>query len=191
MKPISLSSTALRAMAAGVAATTAWSLAVPGGADAVPARAETAAVAPGAGLGRLTIARMGLTSTVREGVAARVLTRGVGHYPGTALPGRTGNAVFLGHRTSAPAPFDAIDRLRKGDRVVFRSGSRSYVYRVYASRIIAPGDFSVLAPVPFERGVRPKRAVATLISCYPKGSSAHRIAVFATLKPPAGRGSGR
>ncbi|MFC6932879.1 class E sortase [Actinomadura yumaensis] len=78
-------------------------------------------------------------------------------------------------------PFRRIDRLRAGDRVRFRVGSRTYVYRVYGRRVIAPTNRTVLAPVPFKPFARPAGKRATLITCHPKGSDAQRLVVLAKL----------
>ncbi|MFC6884758.1 class E sortase [Actinomadura yumaensis] len=132
-------------------------------------------------LGVLTMRTEPRRLPIREGVSPDVLARGVGHYPGTAFPGEEGNAVFFGHRTTMTKPFRRIDRLRAGDRVRFRVGSRTYVYRVYGRRVIAPTNRTVLAPVPFKPFARPAGKRATLITCHPKGSDAQRLVVLAKL----------
>lgn len=97
-------------------------------AQAAPARGTAAVAATaarprtGTVIARLQIRRMGLKTLVRQGVGRAVLRRGVGHYPGTALPGRAGNTVLLGHRTTWRHPFGELDRMRRGDRIVLRVG---------------------------------------------------------------------
>ncbi|XVQ10246.1 class E sortase [Spirillospora sp. CA-255316] len=154
------------------------------------ATAPTAAPAKPAArvLARITIPRLKLKHRpIREGVSRRVLARGIGHYPRTAMPGRIGNAVLLGHRTTYRAPFHDLDRLRRGDRIIVRVGRTTHTFRAYGKRIISPRNTSVLAPVPFRRGRAPRESVLTLISCHPKGSDRKRIVVLARKEPPPPR----
>ncbi|GAA2435390.1 hypothetical protein GCM10010191_57550 [Actinomadura vinacea] len=145
-----------------------------------PAPAAAPAQAPGRVLARISIPRLNLKDRpIREGVSQRVLARGIGHYPGTAMPGRIGNAVLLGHRTTYLAPFHNIDWMRPGDRVIVRAGRTTHTFRVYSKQIISPRRTSVLAPVPFHRGKAPRHSALTLISCHPKGSDRKRLVVLA------------
>src|SRR4051794_14724649 len=75
-------------------------------ARAAPAAVKAAArPAKGSVIAHIRIKRMGLKMVVRQGVGQEVLRRGVGHYPGTAFPGREGNTVLLAHRTTWLHPF--------------------------------------------------------------------------------------
>ncbi|MFF5264809.1 class E sortase [Actinomadura viridis] len=153
----------------------------------VRAASPTTALAPagaarprkGERIARISIPRLNLHRPVHEGVSQRVLARGLGHYPRTAAPGRVGNSVILGHRTTHLAPFHDLGLMRRGDRIALRSGGRTYVYRVYAKRIIAGTNTRVLAPVPFHWSRTPRRSVLTLITCHPKGSDRQRLVVLA------------
>ena len=157
----------------------------PASAASLHVPAGTSAGRTGRVIARITIPRIRLGNRpVREGVSHRVLARGIGHYPGTALPGRIGNTVLLGHRTTYLAPFHHLDRLRRGDRIIVRAGRARHVYRAYATRIISPRTSSVLAPVPFRKGRALRHAVLTLISCHPKGSDRRRIVVLARKEDP-------
>ena len=49
-------------------------------------------------LGRIEIRAIGLAVMIMEGTDDETLRRGVGHIPGTALPGRGGNVALAGHR---------------------------------------------------------------------------------------------
>jgi LPXTG-site transpeptidase (sortase) family protein len=151
---------------------------------AVEAPAVTAAPKTGEALAQVRIRRMGLKMVVRQGVGQPVLRRGVGHFPGTALPGHEGNTVLLGHRTTWLHPFNQLDRMRRGDRIVLRVGRRSFVYRVQVKRVIRPQNRSVLEPVPFKRASAPHGWYLTLISCTPKGSDRQRLVVVGKLGEP-------
>ncbi|MEU9017496.1 class E sortase [Actinomadura sp. NPDC048394] len=130
----------------------------------------------------ITIKRIHLKIKVREGVSERMLSKGVGHYPRTALPGTVGNAVLLGHRTTWLHPFGRLDQLRRGDRIVLKAHHKTYVYRVRGRHIIKPTDRRALEPVPFKPGKAPDGAYVTLISCTPKGSDRHRIVVVGKMR---------
>ena len=137
----------------------------------------------GRGMALLRIPRFGDTYryVVIEGVGAEDLRKGPGHYPGTALPGQLGNFVVSGHRTTYSAPFNRVDELRPGDRILVDTRTEQLVYSVTGQRIVAPSEISVTAPVPFH----PKRAAAkrllTLTTCHPKFSAAKRLIIFGEL----------
>ena len=65
---------------------------------------------------------------------AEHLRKGPGHYPGTALPGKIGNFVVSGHRTTYAAPFNRIGELRRGDEIVVEAREARYTYRVTCTR---------------------------------------------------------
>ena len=137
----------------------------------------------GARLGQIRIKRMHLKADVRQGVGKAVLRRAVGHYPGTGVPGRDGNTVLLGHRTTWLHPFNKLDRMRRGDRIVLRWRDTTYVYRVRTKRVIDPRDRRALEPVPFKRHSAPRGQYVTLITCAPKGSDRRRLVVVGKLQP--------
>src|ERR1700675_3351750 len=53
----------------------------------------------------LTIPRLGVQNVVVEGTTSSRTTEGPGHYRGSALPGRPGNSVIIGRRTTYGKPF--------------------------------------------------------------------------------------
>ncbi|TDD93875.1 class E sortase [Actinomadura rubrisoli] len=137
--------------------------------------------AKGEVIGKIGIKRIGLKARVLRGISRGQLQKGAGHYPGTAFPGREGNTVLLGHRTTWLAPFRRINELRRGDPIVLRVGRTSYVYKVKATRIIRPTDRRALEAVPFKRESTPHGRYITLITCHPKGSDRQRLVVVGTL----------
>jgi sortase A len=110
---------------------------------------------------------------VLQGTQAGDLSRGPGHYDGTALPGQTGTFGVAGHRTTYAAPFRKLDELRKGDRIIARMPYGRFTYRVQRTQIVSPQTTSVLRPVAGQRIV--------LTACHPLYSAAKRIVVTATL----------
>jgi sortase A len=110
-----------------------------------------------------------------------VLALGVGHYVGTAGPGKVGNFAVAGHRTTYGRPFHDIDRLQDGDRVVVETAGTVYVYEVTSREIVRPWEVDVIDPVPDQPGGTPTEAVITLTSCHPKYSATERFVVHGRL----------
>ncbi|MYS11438.1 class E sortase, partial [Streptomyces sp. SID6041] len=145
--------------------------------------------APSAAFAVLRVPRLGLTVPVARGISKRsVLDKGyVGHYPGTAAPGRTGNFALAGHRNTHGEPFRHINRLVPGDEVSVRTRARTYVYRVdQILRQTAPRDVGVVRAVPRSivkpsYGYDEPGAYLTLTTCTPEFSSAYRLVVWAKL----------
>jgi sortase A len=80
-------------------------------------------------LGRLLIPKLKVDQELNNGVDEAALLTGVGHWPGTPLPGGAGNAVISGHRSTNERPFLHLDRLRPGDPVRVLVGTRWTTYR--------------------------------------------------------------
>lgn len=132
----------------------------------------------------------GWVRPVIEGTTADILAQGVGHYPGTALPGAVGNFAVAGHRTTYGAPFNRIDTLRTGDRVVIETATAYDVYVVRSHEVVRPTQVDVVAPVPDRPGAVPTGRWLTMTSCHPKFSAAHRWVVHAELDQTYPRAGG-
>jgi sortase A len=113
-------------------------------------------IAEGTAIGRMEIARLGLSVTFLEGDSSSILRRAVGHVPGTAMPGEPGNIALAGHRDTF---FRALRQIRDGDTVTVDTESGEYRYIVESTSIVAPTDTEVLN----SRG----RDELTLVTCYP------------------------
>lgn len=137
----------------------------------------------GSGVAVIRVPRFGRdwAKVIVEGVALRDLRDGPGHYPGTALPGQTGNFVVSGHRTTYGAPFNRVNELRPGDAVVIETRDTWYTYRVTSTEIVRPTAIEVTYPVPKQQDVKPTKALITLTSCHPKYSARQRIIVYGEL----------
>ena len=107
-------------------------------------------------LGRLEVARLGLSAIVLEGDDAHDLKLGVGHIPGTPLPWTDGNSALAGHRDTF---LRALRGIREGDRVELETRKATYHYVVDFIQIVSPDDVSVLAPA--------SAPALTLVTCYP------------------------
>jgi sortase A len=125
----------------------------------------------GDAIARIEIPSIDVSEYVVEGTDTGSLRKGPGHYPETPLPGERGTAAIAGHRTTYGAPFRAIDRLERGQRIVVDMPDGRFVYRVERTRIVDDQDLSVLEPVGYKR--------LLLSACHPLYSAAERVIVFA------------
>lgn len=110
----------------------------------------------------------------------KALRNGVIHYPGTALPGDSGNVVLTGH--SSYYAWDAgrfkdvfalLHDVKMGDKLVMYFNQKKFVYEVTGIKVALPKDVDVLAPTNFEQ--------LTLITCTPIGTNLKRLIVTAKL----------
>ncbi|MDQ2782786.1 MAG: class E sortase [Actinomycetota bacterium] len=142
------------------------------------------AVRTGRPWGILRIPRLGgptWAKPIYEGVGLAVLAQGLGHYPGTGLPGAVGNIAVAGHRAGHGNPLIDIDRIESGDVMVIETREAYFVYRAVRHEIVEPTDVSVLDPVPQRPGLSPTVPAFTLTSCNPRYGSSHRYIVFSTF----------
>jgi sortase A len=146
------------------------------GASAAAAKALAASGAPRkplVPLGEIRIPKIGLVHTVYEGVTLDVIDVGPGHWPGSAVPGQLGNAVFAGHRVTHTRPFRNLDQLVPGDEVFFTTKHGEFSYRVTGQEIVGGKDTWIAKPTP--------EATLTLFACHPPGSAKQRIVVRGVL----------
>lgn len=107
---------------------------------------------------------------------------GIGHYPGTAMPGQIGNFALAGHRATYGKPFNRAAELEVGDPLVVRTEDYWYVYRVTEYLVVLPHQVEVIAPVPGRPGEVPTVASMTLTTCHPMFSARERYIVHAELE---------
>ncbi|HVQ17679.1 MAG TPA: class E sortase [Actinomycetes bacterium] len=141
----------------------------------------------------LRIPRLGANYHVPiiEGVTLTDLAEGVGHYPGTALPGQVGNFSVAGHRATNGEPFAELDQLRSGDPVVVETATTWYTYIVYSEQIVAPTQVDVILPVPGEPHATPTEKLLTLTTCNPRWASYERLIFHARLVEAKPKSDGR
>lgn len=126
-------------------------------------------------IGTIEIPKIGLVHPVFEGNTLTQIDHGPSHWPGTALPGQAGNAVFAGHRVTHTRPFRHIDQLVAGDLVYFTIGGARTTYRVTESFVVTPKDTWIINQTP--------TPTATLFACHPPGSARYRYVVRLALVP--------
>lgn len=158
------------------------------GAPGAPPASPVAFAPPALGqaFARLYIPRLGrdYDPVVVEGVSTADLQEGPGHYPGTALPGQRGNMVISGHRTTWGKPFNRLDEVQPGDRVVVETRTAWVTYRVTGDSIVDPSASEVITDVPPPIGVQPSSAdtLLTLTTCNPKYSAQQRLILRGVLE---------
>jgi sortase A len=128
-------------------------------------------------VGRLKVPKIDLNTVVVQGTDEEVsLKKGPGHYTETPLPGQKGNWTvgIAGHRTTYDAPFRNIDKLKKGDDIVFSTPYGRFTYAVEGTKIVDASETGVFVPKGYDR--------IALTACHPLYSAAQRIIAFGKLK---------
>ncbi len=124
-------------------------------------------------MGHLEIKKLRVSLPIYHTVDDAVLQAGVGHIPGTSLPGGgPGTHVALsGHRGLPTARlFTDLDQLVEGDRFVLHVLDRSLTYEVDQIRVVEPQEINTLS-------IDPDRDYVTLVTCTPYAINTHRLLV--------------
>jgi sortase A len=137
----------------------------------------------GKGFSFLHIPRLGrkFSVPVVQGVSLPDLSRGVGHYPKTALPGQIGNFAVAGHRATNGQPFANLDLVKVGDSLVVETRTSWFTYVVDKVQIVQPTDVWVIEPVPGKPKQKPTQQLITLTTCNPRWASTQRLILFGHL----------
>ena len=124
-------------------------------------------------VGMIEIPAVGLATRVLEGSNASTLRLAVGHIPGTALPGPTGNVGLAGHRDTF---FRSLRRIKVGDEIRLTTSAGRFKYRVISLRVVFPNAIEVLSDT--------QLPTLTLVTCYPfdfNGTAPQRLIVHAEM----------
>ena len=124
-------------------------------------------------VGKLIIPRLNIKTTIYKGVNNRQFDRGIGFCPGSAGPGTRGNLVLGGHRTAAIRPFYYIEKMKIGDEITVIRPGKTFVYKVTKVFVVKPTDVWIVNSS--------RSAILTIFTCHPRGSTAKRYVVRATL----------
>lgn len=122
-------------------------------------------------VGAIAIPRIDVIQNLYRGVTLPTLDKGIGWWPGTAMPGQVGNVVLSGHRVSKKKPFRNLDQLQPGDEIFLSSADGDFVYVVDRTFIVQPTDVWIIDQT--------TDATLTLFACHPPGSTRERIVVVA------------
>lgn len=124
---------------------------------------------------------------VKEGTSTKILNDGVaGFYTEpvkSAMPwDEKGNFTLAAHRDGHGAKFHNINKLDKGDVMVFETRDTWYIYKVYAKLSeTSKYNVGVLDPVPKESGRTKAGRYITLSTCTPVYTSRYRYVVWGEL----------
>ncbi len=148
------------------------------GPSLIPASTFVPSGGDGSAVAHLQIPSIGVDQYVVQGTNSTDLSKGPGHYVGTAMPGQAGNVAIAGHRTTHGAPFNRLGQLGPGDRILLTTLSgESLTYVVSgAPKAVSPNDVAVLNYFGDNR--------ITLTTCTPEFSSTQRLIVVGELKQP-------
>jgi sortase A len=130
--------------------------------------------ADGQPVGVLTIPKIGLSTVMVQGSSPAMTEKGPGHLRGTPMPGRWGNSVFLGRRSTYGSPFERLDELRPFDTIDVATGAGEFTYLVASIAVVRPGEADVVGPSDDSR--------LTLITSSPRYLATARLVVTAVLK---------
>lgn len=115
------------------------------------------------------------------------LSQNLIQYPGTAVPGKVGNAVIFGHSVlpifynpkDYISIFSTLPTLKKGDEIIVNYDSVTYKYLVEAGFDVYPTDVQVLQQDKSD-------SFLTLVTCVPPGDprKPKRHIIRARIVPP-------
>ncbi len=107
-------------------------------------------------LGQLEILKLGLIVPIVDDYDAQRLVRGVGHVPGSALPGGLGNLVLAGHRDTF---FRPLRHVQIGMVIDVTTRGGRYQYKIDRTEVVTPDRVEMM-----DIGEQPEM---TLITCFP------------------------
>jgi sortase A len=112
----------------------------------------------------------------------RELTKGVAHAKGTVYPGQVGNSFYFAHSSENffnankyNSVFYLLNKMVVGDTFYLVYKGEIYKYKVVEVKIIQPEIISYLTGVT-------KKAMATLMTCWPAGTDIQRLVVVGQLE---------
>ncbi len=133
----------------------------------------------------LTIPKLNIKDALVE-VNARSLDPkdALGHYPGSGLPGETGNSFIYGHSVlpwffnpkNYKTIFSTLEKLETGDKFHIKINDENLTYTVTGKETLYPKDVNPLEEI------RPKflnESTVTLMTCVPPGTRLKRLLVYA------------
>jgi sortase A len=136
---------------------------------------QAASIKSGTFLGTMNIPSIKKSANIFQGTDSRALSKGVGHYLGSVMPGVTDNSVLSGHRDTV---FSNLGKVKVGEFIIVTVQTGTYIYKVERLRIVDRNDRTVIVPT--------VDATLTLSTCYPFrfiGNAPKRYVVVAKLIP--------
>ncbi len=146
--------------------------------DSRPIETETSLEIPKIG----TRAPIILAEESQKDNLSPLLLNGVVHYPDTALPGESGNCVYIGHssnywwqKSDFNYVFALIGKLAPGDKIIISHFSHIFSYTVSEIRTSPKNLVELFTETD---GADP---TLTLVTCWPNGTDFKRLLVKARL----------
>ncbi|CAN5152559.1 class E sortase [soil metagenome] len=140
-----------------------------------------------AAFANLIVPRFGadFSRPISQGVGFSVLnnvSKGIGHYVESALPGQVGNFAIASHRSAYGGAFHLIHHLRVGDPIYIETQDGWYEYSYRDTEYVLPTGVGVVAAVPQSPDATPAQRLLTMTTCNPFYSSAERMAAYAVFQ---------
>ena len=105
---------------------------------------------------RIEIPKIGLNAPIREGTTQEIMLEAVGHF--TETPKDTGNVGLAAQNRGYECNFfERIKELNKGDKIIYRTASKTRTYLVETNTVIKQTNWNYLEPTKDNR--------ITLITC--------------------------
>ncbi len=124
-------------------------------------------------IGTLYIPKLDEELPIIHGTDEDELSRGVGHYAGSVLPGENDNSVLSGHRDTV---FRRLGEVKEDDELIVTTAAGTFTYKIRKVRIVDADDRTVIVPKP--------KATLTVTTCYPFtfiGAAPERYVLVADL----------
>lgn len=124
-------------------------------------------------MARLRAPSVGIDLPVYHGTDSSVLSHGVGHVYGTALPvgGAGTHSVLTGHTGLATLTmFDNLTHIREGEVFTVEVMGEKLAYKVTSIETVLPEEIETIRPVV-------DKDLLTLVTCTPYGVNSHRLLV--------------
>lgn len=118
-------------------------------------------------LGTITLKSLKESWAIYEGTTEAQLSKGVGHYVGSVLPGMDDRSVLSGHRTTV---FNRLGELEKGDEIFVKTAAGVFTYKVRSFWVVPRTSKDVIK--------HSSTAVLTLTTCYPFDSLVRTTKAF-------------
>lgn len=117
----------------------------------------------------LSIPKLGIKNAITT-IGGEDLSKSLVHYPGTALPGRIGNAVVFGHSalpiffspTNYKTIFATLPTLKIGDEIIVNYDGVTYRYIIEQLFDVLPTDIQILEQDDSDSFI-------SLVTCIPPG----------------------
>jgi sortase A len=103
---------------------------------------------------------------------------GLGHYPGTQMPGQVGNFAIASHRMAYGGGFKNLHQLQIGDHIYVETADGWYSYVFRSLQYVQPTDTSVVGPVPEQPKATPVDRYITMTTCNPFFSTRERLIAY-------------